>query len=120
MRMERNPLVVLLSGFLEWGKKKDHQVVVVFSLFLLFFHRKEVKFQQNHDVEFPTLILEIISLTFCFLSIPPTYSSIIPGGQTQAAALEDFGTVQGSPYTWTANIPAGTSITIKITDSAGL
>ncbi|KAK1924167.1 hypothetical protein DB88DRAFT_489318 [Papiliotrema laurentii] len=49
----------------------------------------------------------------------PYYLAAIPGGQPSAAALKDFGTLNNNSLTWTVDVPAGTSVTIKVTDSTG-
>ncbi|KAJ9095367.1 hypothetical protein QFC19_007611 [Naganishia cerealis] len=45
----------------------------------------------------------------------PYFLSVIPGGQASGAALKDFGEVSGTSTTWTVDLPAGTSITLKLT-----
>ncbi|KAG8694139.1 hypothetical protein FRC08_008686 [Ceratobasidium sp. 394] len=49
----------------------------------------------------------------------PYFPSIIPGGQPSAPALKDFPQQQGTSLTWTVDLPQGTSITVRITDSTG-
>ncbi|RSH87460.1 hypothetical protein EHS25_003370 [Saitozyma podzolica] len=49
----------------------------------------------------------------------PYFVSIIPGGQTTAAAIKNFGQTSATSLTWTVDIPAGQSITFKIVDSTG-
>ncbi|KAJ9122311.1 hypothetical protein QFC22_001732 [Naganishia vaughanmartiniae] len=49
----------------------------------------------------------------------PYFLSVIPGGQASAAALKDFGQQTANSYTWTVDLPAGTQITLKLTDSTG-
>ncbi|WVR07122.1 hypothetical protein IAU60_004163 [Kwoniella sp. DSM 27419] len=49
----------------------------------------------------------------------PYYVAVIPGSQASAAAIKDFGEQTGTSMTWTVDIPAGTSITLKVTDSSG-
>lgn len=49
----------------------------------------------------------------------PFYVSIIPGGQPSAAALQNLPTQDGTSYTWMVDVPAGTSITVKVVDSTG-
>lgn len=49
----------------------------------------------------------------------PYFLSIIPGGQASAAALKDFGSQSDNQETWNVDLPAGTSITVKLTDSTG-
>ncbi|WWC61818.1 uncharacterized protein I303_104403 [Kwoniella dejecticola CBS 10117] len=50
----------------------------------------------------------------------PYYLAVIPGGQPSAAALQDLGEQQGNSLTWTVNVAAGQSITLKVTDSTGV
>ncbi|ORY34067.1 hypothetical protein BCR39DRAFT_463001 [Naematelia encephala] len=50
----------------------------------------------------------------------PYYVDILPGGQPSATALENLGEQSGTSYTWTVNIAAGTSITVRVTDSTGV
>ncbi|KAH9002974.1 hypothetical protein EDB86DRAFT_3073463 [Lactarius hatsudake] len=46
---------------------------------------------------------------------------IHPGAAPDDPALEDFGTQQGTSFTWTAvNFPSGTSLDITLRDSGGL
>lgn len=48
------------------------------------------------------------------------YSAVIPGGQASAAALETLvDASSATSYTWTVNLAAGTSITLKLTDGTG-
>ncbi|KZO91560.1 hypothetical protein CALVIDRAFT_541729 [Calocera viscosa TUFC12733] len=49
----------------------------------------------------------------------PYFVSAIPGGQPGATALESFPEQTGNSFTWTVNLPAGTSITIQVRDSTG-
>ncbi|KAG0144529.1 hypothetical protein CROQUDRAFT_47134 [Cronartium quercuum f. sp. fusiforme G11] len=49
----------------------------------------------------------------------PYFLSLIPGGQPSAAALEDLGQQTGTSYTWKADLPAGTALTVQIRDSNG-
>ncbi|GHJ87214.1 hypothetical protein NliqN6_3616 [Naganishia liquefaciens] len=49
----------------------------------------------------------------------PYFLSVIPGGQASAAALKDFGEQNDNSETWTVDLAAGTSITLKLTDSTG-
>lgn len=49
----------------------------------------------------------------------PYFLSVIPGGQASAAALKDFGEQTDNQETWNVDLPAGTSITLKLTDSTG-
>lgn len=49
----------------------------------------------------------------------PYFLSVIPGGQASAAPLKDFDQQSDTSETWTVDIPAGTSITLKLTDSTG-
>ncbi|WVF66007.1 hypothetical protein IAT40_000745 [Kwoniella sp. CBS 6097] len=50
----------------------------------------------------------------------PYILAVIPGGQSSAAALATIGdSITSSPVTWTVNLAAGTSITLKLTDATG-
>ena len=50
-----------------------------------------------------------------------TYSAVIPGGQVGAAALETISTsISGTSTTWNVDLAAGTSVTLKLTDSMGI
>ncbi|KAB5596181.1 hypothetical protein CTheo_453 [Ceratobasidium theobromae] len=49
----------------------------------------------------------------------PYFPSIIPGQQAGAAALKEFPSQQGTSLTWTADLAAGTYITIQVRDSTG-
>ncbi|GAA96033.1 uncharacterized protein L969DRAFT_96755 [Mixia osmundae IAM 14324] len=50
----------------------------------------------------------------------PYYISVIPGGQPSAAALESFPTqTAAGTYTWTVDLPVGTSCSLEIRDSTG-
>ncbi|KAG8701614.1 hypothetical protein FRC11_012020, partial [Ceratobasidium sp. 423] len=49
----------------------------------------------------------------------PVFVSVIPGGNAAAPALLDLGQQNGTSLTWTVNITAGTSITLRLTDSKG-
>ncbi|KNZ81884.1 hypothetical protein J132_10162 [Termitomyces sp. J132] len=44
---------------------------------------------------------------------------ILPGSQPNGQALEDLGMVQSTQFSWTVNIPAGTSIGLTLRDSTG-
>ncbi|KAI0710000.1 hypothetical protein C8Q76DRAFT_740630 [Earliella scabrosa] len=50
---------------------------------------------------------------------PPYYLSLVPGGQPQAQALEQFPVQNGNSFTWLVNLPAGTTITSTLRDSTG-
>ncbi|KAI0635911.1 hypothetical protein C8Q77DRAFT_1100354 [Trametes polyzona] len=45
--------------------------------------------------------------------------AIVPGGQPQAAALQQYANLQGTSFTWATNISAGTSINFALTDQTG-
>ncbi|WVQ93649.1 hypothetical protein IAU59_000725 [Kwoniella sp. CBS 9459] len=50
----------------------------------------------------------------------PYILAVIPGGQVSAAAIATIGdSLTTSPVTWNVNLAAGTSITLKLTDSTG-
>ncbi|KAK4051616.1 hypothetical protein OIV83_002756 [Microbotryomycetes sp. JL201] len=50
------------------------------------------------------------------------FLAVLPGGQSAALPIEDFGELPASPaaYTWTVNVPAGTAVTLRLTDSTGV
>ncbi|KAM0789722.1 hypothetical protein ACM66B_006579 [Microbotryomycetes sp. NB124-2] len=50
------------------------------------------------------------------------FLAVLPGGQSAALPIVDFGELPASPaaYTWTVNVPAGTSVTLRLTDSTGV
>lgn len=49
----------------------------------------------------------------------PYFLAAIPGGQPSAAAIKDFGSQTGNSLTWNVDLPVGTSVTLRITDSKG-
>ncbi|ORX39942.1 hypothetical protein BD324DRAFT_615596 [Kockovaella imperatae] len=49
----------------------------------------------------------------------PYFLAILPGGQSEAAALENLPNADNSPATWLVNIASGTNVTIRVTDSTG-
>ncbi|WVN85095.1 uncharacterized protein L203_100237 [Cryptococcus depauperatus CBS 7841] len=50
----------------------------------------------------------------------PYIIAVIPGGQPSAAALETLSdSANGNSITWKVDIAAGTSVTLKVTDSTG-
>ncbi|SCZ98831.1 BZ3500_MvSof-1268-A1-R1_Chr3-1g05649 [Microbotryum saponariae] len=51
----------------------------------------------------------------------PYYVSVLPGGQLSATALTTLGEqpTTSTTYTWTVNIASGTTVTLKVLDSAG-
>jgi len=61
----------------------------------------------------------LISWTVTAGTSGPFSASVIPGGQASAAPLENFPTTSDTSFTWTVDIPAGTSITIQVRDAAG-
>ncbi|KAH9818462.1 secreted protein [Melampsora americana] len=50
----------------------------------------------------------------------PYYLSLLPGGQPNAAPLEDLGEQSGNSLVWKPTLPVGTEVTIQIRDSAGV
>lgn len=51
---------------------------------------------------------------------PPYIVDVIPGGQVSAPAIAFIGDdIQGPAFTWTPDLPAGSNITFRITDSTG-
>jgi len=49
----------------------------------------------------------------------PYFVAIIPGGDSAASPLQDLGQQTGNSYTWTPALAAGTSITVRVSDSNG-
>jgi hypothetical protein len=49
----------------------------------------------------------------------PYYLSVLPGNTPSGQALENLGTFNGTTFTWTVNIAAGTSIDLTVRDSSG-
>jgi len=49
----------------------------------------------------------------------PYFISVLPGGQPAATPLEQLPQQSGTSYTWTADIAAGTNISLSIRDSTG-
>ena len=48
--------------------------------------------------------------------------TVLPGGQTNAAALQSFpttATATAGTYTWNVNIAAGTPVTLQLKDNTG-
>ncbi|KAJ9103698.1 hypothetical protein QFC20_004702 [Naganishia adeliensis] len=75
---------------------------------------------QSMSIDTPAAVVQCQPVALTWRGgTPPYFLSIIPGGQVSAAALIDFGQLSGTTLTWTANITAGTSITLKLTDSTG-
>ncbi|KAI8980168.1 hypothetical protein BD414DRAFT_551040 [Trametes punicea] len=50
---------------------------------------------------------------------PPYFLAIIPGGQPQAPALQQYPGLTGTTFTWSVNISAGQSVGFEVTDSQG-
>jgi len=51
---------------------------------------------------------------------PPYIVDVIPGGQVSAPAIAFIGdNIQGPAFTWTPDLPAGSNVTFRITDSTG-
>jgi hypothetical protein len=49
----------------------------------------------------------------------PYRLSVIRGGQAHEDPLRDFGEISTQALTWSVDVPIGTSITLKLTDSTG-
>jgi len=50
----------------------------------------------------------------------PYFLSVLPGGQTSATPIEQFPQqATAGSYTWVVNVPAGTAITLRLSDSTG-
>ncbi|KAH8994943.1 hypothetical protein EDB92DRAFT_1943639 [Lactarius akahatsu] len=70
-------------------------------------------------------LVSIASATLFFAGVSAqsltVNTPVHPGAAPDDPALADFGTQQGTSFTWTAvNFPAGTSLDITLRDSAGL
>ncbi|KAG8733327.1 hypothetical protein FRC10_000297 [Ceratobasidium sp. 414] len=76
--------------------------------------------QADPSISTPAAVVQCLPAQISFTaSHTPVFVGIIPGGQPSATPLEDLGQQSASPFTWNANIPAGTSITFQIRDSTG-
>lgn len=49
----------------------------------------------------------------------PYQLELQPGAQPSAPSLRDFGQQDGSAYTWTVDLPPGTSVGLTLRDSTG-
>jgi len=52
--------------------------------------------------------------------LSPYYLSVLPGNTPSGQALENLGTFNGTSFTWTVNIAAGTQLDLTLRDSSGL
>ncbi|KAG8686174.1 hypothetical protein FRC11_009390 [Ceratobasidium sp. 423] len=76
--------------------------------------------QADPSINTPAAVVQCQPAQITFTATrTPVFISIIPGGQPSAAPLADLGQQSASPFTWTANIASGTSITFQIRDSSG-
>ncbi|MFD7169091.1 hypothetical protein [Streptomyces violascens] len=50
---------------------------------------------------------------------PPYQLKLLPGDQPSGPALRDFGQQDGTTYTWTVDLPPGTSVGLTLQDSTG-
>ncbi|SCV74753.1 BQ2448_7782 [Microbotryum intermedium] len=71
----------------------------------------------------PTSLIQCqpIALSWTAGSGAPYYVSAIPGGDASGTALEQIGggALNATTFTWTVNIAAGTSVTLKVIDKSG-
>ncbi|MER5546483.1 Ser-Thr-rich GPI-anchored membrane family protein [Streptomyces sp. NPDC002589] len=49
----------------------------------------------------------------------PYRLEVLPGNQPSAPPLRDLGEQDGTTYTWTVDVPQGTSLGLKLQDSTG-
>ncbi|KAK4056436.1 hypothetical protein OIO90_002579 [Microbotryomycetes sp. JL221] len=72
----------------------------------------------------PTALIQCqpVQLSWSGVSGSSIFLAVLPGGQSAALPIQDFGELPASPaaYTWTVNVAAGTSVTIRLTDSTGV
>ncbi|RDX57309.1 hypothetical protein OH76DRAFT_1459876 [Lentinus brumalis] len=75
---------------------------------------------QNFQINTPNPPTQCVPTQFTWSGgTPPFFLVINPGGQPGAAALQQYPNLQSSPFTWSSNITAGTSISLSLTDSTG-
>ncbi|SCZ97952.1 BZ3500_MvSof-1268-A1-R1_Chr3-3g06479 [Microbotryum saponariae] len=71
----------------------------------------------------PTSLIQCqpIALAWTAGAGAPYFVSAIPGGDASGAALEQIGggPLNSTTFTWTVNIAAGTSVTMKVIDKSG-
>ncbi|EUC57097.1 transmembrane protein, putative [Rhizoctonia solani AG-3 Rhs1AP] len=76
--------------------------------------------QADPSINTPAAVVQCQPAQISFTATStPVFISILPGGQPSAAPLADLGQHNASPFTWTANIAQGTSITFQVRDSKG-
>ncbi|KAJ3487143.1 hypothetical protein NLI96_g3733 [Meripilus lineatus] len=51
--------------------------------------------------------------------VPPYFLSLLPAGQPAAAAIKQFPTQQGTEYSWTVDLAAGSTFSTSLKDSTG-
>ncbi|MFE4800292.1 hypothetical protein ACFRFL_36020 [Streptomyces sp. NPDC056708] len=49
----------------------------------------------------------------------PYQLELLPGNESGAAPLRDFGQQEGTAYTWTVDVPPNTSVGLTLRDSTG-
>merc|ERR1711939_1117871 len=75
---------------------------------------------QNPIIQSPAALVQCQPVLISFSGGTAPYCiSVLPGGQSSAAALETFPTQSGSTYTWTVDLAAGQDVTFRISDSTG-
>ncbi|EAU85442.1 hypothetical protein CC1G_12415 [Coprinopsis cinerea okayama7 len=73
-------------------------------------------------IETPAGVTVCRPTQFTFEGGEPPYflsRSAYPAGQPTAPPTIDFGEINASPFRWTANLPAGTSLFLRLIDSNG-
>ncbi|CAH7667961.1 hypothetical protein BY996DRAFT_6425813 [Phakopsora pachyrhizi] len=89
---------------------------------ILFLYQNSIAQEgQKPRINSPTGITQCVPVTLNVGGgIPPYSLSILPGGQTNAAPLQTFPTIEKpGPITWNADLPSGTAITFQVRDSKG-
>lgn len=80
-----------------------------------------VSAQSGPVIDTPSSLVQCqpVALTF-HDGTAPYFISVLPGGQPSAEALIRFPEqASAGTFTWTVNLPAGTSVSLAITDSTG-
>ncbi|KAH9823551.1 secreted protein [Melampsora americana] len=76
---------------------------------------------QSVMVNTPTSVVQCLPVQLSWSGgQPPYFLSLIPGGQPSGTPLEDLGQQTGTSYSWKADLPANTAVTVQIRDSTGV
>ncbi|KII89930.1 hypothetical protein PLICRDRAFT_697750 [Plicaturopsis crispa FD-325 SS-3] len=68
----------------------------------------------------PVNVVECQPLQFTWTGgTGPYFLSLVPGGQSMAAAIKQFPEQQGTSYTWNVDLPQNTQFNIALKDSTG-